>query len=177
MASVTPDMGPPAWRPPPRDSLELLYLHINQSDSTTLTTLGLKSRRLFEICGGEIFRGRHGLMRATGTRSRIIRIAMRIKPNPNGIRGTGLRDGEDGEPRSTRDLTERFSRSKYLEEFHKYQKGEKKGEYVDYHSAEFWISLAKFHELQRKAEEDAEVSGIAMLDDLHLSITHFMMSL
>ncbi|KAI5650024.1 hypothetical protein M9H77_36029 [Catharanthus roseus] len=51
-----------------------------------------------------------------------------------------------------KDLTERFTQSKYLEELHKHQKGEKKEEeYV-----------------QRKAEEDAEASDTPMPDDLQL---------
>ncbi|KAI5667514.1 hypothetical protein M9H77_17367 [Catharanthus roseus] len=54
-----------------------------------------------------------------------------------------------------KDLTERFSRSKYLEELHKHQKADKKGEYE------------KFHEV-RKAEEDAKASSTPMPDGLQL---------
>ncbi|KAI5674307.1 hypothetical protein M9H77_14671 [Catharanthus roseus] len=42
---------------------------------------------------------------------------------------------------------------------------EKKGKYVDFCLAEFWI---KFHEFRRKAEEDVEASGTAMPNDLQL---------
>ncbi|KAI5677669.1 hypothetical protein M9H77_08619 [Catharanthus roseus] len=119
------DIDPPALRPLPRDTQELLYL----SGSTSLTTLGLRSCRLSEISGGETFRertrGRRRLMRSIGPRCGIIRISLRIKPSPNRIRGIELRDGEDGEPGST------------------------------------WV-------VRRKAEEDAEALGIAMLDDLQL---------
>ncbi|KAI5681782.1 hypothetical protein M9H77_03010 [Catharanthus roseus] len=92
---------------------------------------------------------------------------LRIKSSPNGIRGAGLRDREDGEPGSTwqKDLIERFSLSKYLEELHKHQKGEKNVEYADFYSAQFW---KKFHEVRKKAEEDAEASSTPMLDDLQL---------
>ncbi|KAI5662973.1 hypothetical protein M9H77_22296 [Catharanthus roseus] len=55
-----------------------------------------------------------------------------------------------------KDLTKRHSRSKYIEELHKHQKGEKKGEYE------------KFQEIQRKAEEDAEASSNIVPDDLQL---------
>ncbi|KAI5657125.1 hypothetical protein M9H77_25918 [Catharanthus roseus] len=99
-------------------------------------------------------RGRRGLMRATGTRCGII--------------GTRLRHREDKEPGNTRqkDLTERFSRNKYLEKLHKHQKGEKKRENIDFHSTQFWIR--ENSRVQRKAEEDIEASSIAMLDDLQL---------
>ncbi|KAI5682938.1 hypothetical protein M9H77_04166 [Catharanthus roseus] len=172
-----PDIRPLAWRPPPEDSQKLLYLHVNhpfpeplpisqlssRTNSMCLTILGLRSRIRSEVCSGKSFRGRRGLIRATGARYGIIRIPLRIKPSPNEIRGTGLRDREDGEPRSTQDLTEKFFRSKYLEELHKHQKGEKKGEYVDFRSVQFW---EKFHEVRRKAEEDGEASGTTMPDDL-----------
>ncbi|KAI5682312.1 hypothetical protein M9H77_03540 [Catharanthus roseus] len=62
-----------------------------------------------------------------------------------------------------KDLTKKFSRSKYLEELQKHQKREKKGEYVDFRSVEFW---EKFHGLRRIAEEDAEAPVTAMPDDL-----------
>ncbi|KAI5681612.1 hypothetical protein M9H77_02840 [Catharanthus roseus] len=89
------------------------------------------------------------------------------KASLNGIRGTELRDRKDGKAGCTRqkDLTERFSCSKYLEELHMHQKGEKKGERVDFRSTQFW---KKFHEVRRKAEEDVEVSGTPMPDDLQL---------
>ncbi|KAI5657493.1 hypothetical protein M9H77_26286 [Catharanthus roseus] len=35
------------------------------------------------------------------------------------------------------DLTKRFSKSRHLEKLHKYQSGDKKGQYVDFHSEEF----------------------------------------
>ncbi|KAI5658837.1 hypothetical protein M9H77_27630 [Catharanthus roseus] len=50
-------------------------------------------------------------------------------------------------------------------ELHNYEKGQKKGEYVDFRSARFW---EKFHEVCRKAEEDAEASSTAMPDNLQL---------
>ncbi|KAI5666370.1 hypothetical protein M9H77_16223 [Catharanthus roseus] len=73
---------------------------------------------------------------------------LRIKPSPNRIGGTRLKT------RKQKDLTKRFSRSKYFEELHKHQKGKKKG--------------GKFHEVRRKTEEDTEASGTAMPDDLQL---------
>ncbi|KAI5649844.1 hypothetical protein M9H77_35849 [Catharanthus roseus] len=101
-------------------------------------------------------------------------------PSLNKIRGTGLRDREDRESESTRknvnpficvlpqkDLAKRFSWGKYLEELHKHLKGENE-EYADFRSAQFWLSLEKFHEVQRKAEEDAEALGTPMLDDVQL---------
>ncbi|KAI5663950.1 hypothetical protein M9H77_23273 [Catharanthus roseus] len=53
-----------------------------------------------------------------------------------------------------KDLIERFSWSKYLKELHKHQKERRRGK--------------KFHEVRRKAEEDAEASGTPMPDDLQL---------
>ncbi|KAI5678285.1 hypothetical protein M9H77_09235 [Catharanthus roseus] len=60
-----------------------------------------------------------GFVGATGSRCGIIGTSLRIKPNLNRIRGTGLKDREDGQ----KDLNKRFSRSTYLEEHHKHQKG------------------------------------------------------
>ncbi|KAI5666829.1 hypothetical protein M9H77_16682 [Catharanthus roseus] len=103
--------------------------------------------------------GRCGLIRVTKPRCGIIKIHLRIKLRPNGIRVTELRDREDREPGSTyvqKDLTERFSWSKFFEELHKHQKGEKKGKYE------------KFHEVRRKAEKDDEASATAMPDDFQL---------
>ncbi|KAI5648341.1 hypothetical protein M9H77_34346 [Catharanthus roseus] len=50
------------------------------------------------------------------------------------------------------DLMERLSKSRHLEELHKHQSGDKKGQYVDFHSEEFW---ARFHEVRQKGEEEA----------------------
>ncbi|KAI5666984.1 hypothetical protein M9H77_16837 [Catharanthus roseus] len=88
------------------------------------------------------------------SRCGIIGIPLRIKPSTNGIRGTTLNEREDREPENTRDLTEKFSRSKYFEELDKHQKGE----YVHFRLAWFW---EKFHEVQRMAKEDAEASSTA----------------
>ncbi|KAI5667783.1 hypothetical protein M9H77_17636 [Catharanthus roseus] len=59
----------------------------------------------------------------------MIGIPLHIKPSPNGIRGTRLRDREDGESGSTqqKDLSKRFSWRKYLEELHKHLKGRRRG--------------------------------------------------
>ncbi|KAI5654258.1 hypothetical protein M9H77_31445 [Catharanthus roseus] len=59
------------------------------------------------------------------------------------------------------DLTERFSRSKYLKELQE----QKKGEYVDFRTRRFW---EKFHEVRKKAKQDAEALGTSMPDDLQL---------
>ncbi|KAI5676084.1 hypothetical protein M9H77_07034 [Catharanthus roseus] len=88
------------FREPPATS------HLSsRSGSMGLTKLGLSSLRLSEIYDGESFkertRGRRGLMRAIGPRYGIIRITQRIKPSTSGIRRTGLRERENGEPRST----------------------------------------------------------------------------
>ncbi|KAI5659573.1 hypothetical protein M9H77_28366 [Catharanthus roseus] len=89
---------------------------------------------------------------------------LHIKPILNEIRRTGLRDREDKEPRNTQqNLTERFSQSKHLEELHKHQEGEKKGEYLDFRLSQF----RKLHEVLRKAKEDTEASGTRILDDLY----------
>ncbi|KAI5672460.1 hypothetical protein M9H77_12824 [Catharanthus roseus] len=66
------------------------------------------------------------------------------------------------------DLTERFSKSRHLEELHKYQTWDKKEQYVDTFSEEFW---AKFHKAQQKAEEEATATGAPMPDDLQLMAT------
>ncbi|KAI5653294.1 hypothetical protein M9H77_30481 [Catharanthus roseus] len=97
-----PDIGPLAWRSPPGDFWELLYLHVNQSGS----------------------KGPYH------TRSEI--------PQPEldsrtGMMGIGKHTGDSISFTETivkwqKDLTERFSRRKYIEELHKHQKGEKKGE-------------------------------------------------
>ncbi|KAI5677670.1 hypothetical protein M9H77_08620 [Catharanthus roseus] len=58
------------------------------------------------------------------------------------------------------DLTERFSKSRHLEELHKHQTGNKKGQYVDFHSEEFW-----------KAEEKVAATGAPMPRDLQLMST------
>ncbi|KAI5667060.1 hypothetical protein M9H77_16913 [Catharanthus roseus] len=105
---------------------------------------------------------------ATGPRCGIIGTPLRVKPSLNETRGTGLREREDESREALgfkKNLTERFSRKKYLEELHKHQKGEKKREYVDFHSTRFW---EKFHKIQRKAEEDDVVSVTGMLNDLQL---------
>ncbi|KAI5675405.1 hypothetical protein M9H77_06355 [Catharanthus roseus] len=122
---------------------------------------GLRSPKLSEICDGESFktRGRRRLMRATGSRCGIIRVVLRIKPSPSGIRETGLRGGEPGSTRVQNDFTERFSQSKYVEELHKHQKEEKKGEYVDYLLAEFW-------RLMRRVED--AVSRVSAAFDEHM---------
>ncbi|KAI5671716.1 hypothetical protein M9H77_12080 [Catharanthus roseus] len=162
-----PDICLSAWRPPLRDSRELLYFPINhplreppptsqlssRSGSMSLTTLGLRSRSRSKICDGESFRGHRGSIRDTGLRCGITGIPLLIKPSSNRIRGTRLKDMEDGEFGSTHNLIERFSRNKYLEELHKHEKGEKKGEYVDFCSTRFW---EKFHKVQMKAEENVE---------------------
>ncbi|KAI5682962.1 hypothetical protein M9H77_04190 [Catharanthus roseus] len=57
------------------------------------------------------------------------------------------------------DLTERFSKSKHLEELHKHQKENKKGQY------------SKFHEARQRPEEKAAAMGAAMPDELLLMAT------
>ncbi|KAI5680814.1 hypothetical protein M9H77_02041 [Catharanthus roseus] len=52
-------------------------------------------------------------------------------------------------------LTERFSKSKQLEELHKHQTGDKKGQYMDFQSKEF------------KAEEETTATGADMPNELH----------
>ncbi|KAI5675724.1 hypothetical protein M9H77_06674 [Catharanthus roseus] len=46
-------------------------------------------------------------------------------------------------PLEQANLTKRFSKSKHLEELHKYQKGDKKGQYVDFQSEEFWRIMSR----------------------------------
>ncbi|KAI5668285.1 hypothetical protein M9H77_18138 [Catharanthus roseus] len=53
----------------------------------------------------------------------------------------------------------RFSKSRHLEELHKYQTGDKNRQYVDFQSEEFWISLT---------EEEAVARGTPIPDDLQL---------
>ncbi|KAI5649781.1 hypothetical protein M9H77_35786 [Catharanthus roseus] len=64
--------------------------------------------------------------------------------------GRGARKCTDGSISFTetiqKDLTKRFSQSKYFEELHKHKKGEKKGEYIDYRLTKFWV---KFHEFRK----------------------------
>ncbi|KAI5676726.1 hypothetical protein M9H77_07676 [Catharanthus roseus] len=59
------------------------------------------------------------------------------------------------------DLTERFSKSRHLEELHKHRTKDKTGQYVDFHSEEFW------------AKEEATATGAPMPDDLQLTSTIF----
>ncbi|KAI5663547.1 hypothetical protein M9H77_22870 [Catharanthus roseus] len=73
-----------------------------------------------------------------------------------------------GDARATRKrpyLTERVSKSRHLEELHKLQTRDKNGQYVDFHSEEFWM---KFHEARQKVEEEAAATGAAMPDDIQL---------
>ncbi|KAI5675910.1 hypothetical protein M9H77_06860 [Catharanthus roseus] len=58
------------------------------------------------------------------------------------------------------DSTERFSKSRHLEELHKYKSGDKKGQYVDFYSEEFW-----------KAKEEATATGVPLPNDLQLMAT------
>ncbi|KAI5649639.1 hypothetical protein M9H77_35644 [Catharanthus roseus] len=67
-----------------------------------------------------------------------------------------------------RGLIERFSKSKHLEELHKYQNGDKKEQYMDFLSEEFW---SKFHEAQQRVEEEIAATGIAMPDEVQLMAT------
>ncbi|KAI5656718.1 hypothetical protein M9H77_25511 [Catharanthus roseus] len=99
-----PDIDPSAWRPPLGDSRELLYLHVNQV-ATHITAI-------FQ----EQFNGPYH------TWSKIPQL---------GGWGAGKHMGGSfsfTEMIMKWDLTQRFSKSKYLEELHKHQKGEKKGE-------------------------------------------------
>ncbi|KAI5661463.1 hypothetical protein M9H77_20786 [Catharanthus roseus] len=84
------------------------------------------------------------------------------KSSSTGLTTLGLRShsrfeicGGESFRNDQKDLTKRFSQSKYLEEFHKHQMGGEEGG-------------KKFHEVRRKAEEDAEASGIPTPDDLQL---------
>ncbi|KAI5658548.1 hypothetical protein M9H77_27341 [Catharanthus roseus] len=62
-----------------------------------------------------------------------------------------------------RDLTRRFSKSRHLEELHKHQSKDKKGQYVDLHSEEFWV---RFHEAQQKVNEEAADTDAPLPNDL-----------
>ncbi|KAI5666996.1 hypothetical protein M9H77_16849 [Catharanthus roseus] len=64
--------------------------------------------------------------------------------------------------------TERFSKSRHLEELHKHQSVDKKAKYADFHSKEFWL---RFHETRQKAKEEVVATGIALSDDLQLMAT------
>ncbi|KAI5682773.1 hypothetical protein M9H77_04001 [Catharanthus roseus] len=66
------------------------------------------------------------------------------------------------------DSTERFSKSRHLEELSKYQIEDNKGQYVDFHFRE-----TKFHESRQKAEAEVAVTGTPMPDDLQLTSTIF----
>ncbi|KAI5672613.1 hypothetical protein M9H77_12977 [Catharanthus roseus] len=59
-----------------------------------------------------------------------------------------------------KDLTKRFYRSKYLEELHKHQKGEKKGEYADFYSARKIFTRSK--------GRPRRILRLAMFNDLQL---------
>ncbi|KAI5652438.1 hypothetical protein M9H77_29625 [Catharanthus roseus] len=104
-------------------------------------------------------------MTATRPRCGIIGIPLHIKPNLNGIRGTGLRTGKTGSQEAhewfhlihkddcemgIKVLIEQvLSRAPHVSEG-----GEERGE--------------KFHEVWRIAKEDAEASGTAMPNNLQL---------
>ncbi|KAI5675628.1 hypothetical protein M9H77_06578 [Catharanthus roseus] len=62
------------------------------------------------------------------------------------------------------DLMEWFSKSRHLEELHKHQSGDKKGQYVDFLSEEFWMSFGY-------AKEEATAMSILLPDDLQLMAT------
>ncbi|KAI5661701.1 hypothetical protein M9H77_21024 [Catharanthus roseus] len=76
-----------------------------------------------------------------------------------------MRDKRVRERESTlqADLTERFSKSRHLEELHKHQSGNKKRQYMDFQSKEF---LAR-----QKAEKEAATTCTSMPDDLQLMAT------
>ncbi|KAI5649832.1 hypothetical protein M9H77_35837 [Catharanthus roseus] len=67
-----------------------------------------------------------------------------------------------------RGARKRFNRevlkSRHLKEIHKHQSRDKKGQYVDFHSEEFW---ARFHEVRQKAEEEVAATGAALAYDLY----------
>ncbi|KAI5681413.1 hypothetical protein M9H77_02641 [Catharanthus roseus] len=65
-------------------------------------------------------------------------------------------------------LTERFSKSRHLEELNKHQTGDKKDQYVDFHSEEFW---KKFHEARQKAKDKTVTTGAPMPKDPELMST------
>ncbi|KAI5664768.1 hypothetical protein M9H77_24091 [Catharanthus roseus] len=88
-------------------------------------------------------------------------VALEMDPLTSDMGGQGFGKHTGGSISCTKmivkwDLTKRLSLSKYLEELHKHQKREKKREYVDFCSAEFW------------AEEDDKSSGTAIPHDLQL---------
>ncbi|KAI5671880.1 hypothetical protein M9H77_12244 [Catharanthus roseus] len=58
------------------------------------------------------------------------------------------------------DSMERFSKSRHLEELHKHQTGDKKGQYVDFYLEEFWA--------QQKTEKEIIATGVPMPDVLQL---------
>ncbi|KAI5678718.1 hypothetical protein M9H77_09668 [Catharanthus roseus] len=70
-----------------------------------------------------------------------------------------MRDGAVEELKST----QRFSKSRHLEELHKHQSRDKKGQYVDFHSKEFWA--------RQKAKEEATATGAPLPNDLQLITT------
>ncbi|KAI5649813.1 hypothetical protein M9H77_35818 [Catharanthus roseus] len=62
------------------------------------------------------------------------------------------------------DLTYKFSKSRHLEELHKHHTGDKKRQYVDFQSEEFWT---KFHKARQKAKVEAATTGTPMPYALH----------
>ncbi|KAI5663306.1 hypothetical protein M9H77_22629 [Catharanthus roseus] len=95
-------------------------------------------------------------MRAIGQRCGIIGILLRIKPSPNRIRGTELRDREDGELGSIWVPLEQVLRG-----VPQASEGGEERRVREFPLGQFW---EKFHEISRKAEEDAEALGTAMPD-------------
>ncbi|KAI5666344.1 hypothetical protein M9H77_16197 [Catharanthus roseus] len=145
------------WKPPPDNTWQLLTFNVDRSDSPPLTTIGLRSRQISATCSGESFR-------------RILS----IKHFVNGLKGIRMRARGLGSEEAHRwvyilqrasveeaDLMDIFSKSKHLDELHKHQT--RKGQYLDFHSKEFWT---KFHKARQKAEEEAAATGTSMPDDL-----------
>ncbi|KAI5678459.1 hypothetical protein M9H77_09409 [Catharanthus roseus] len=134
------------------------------SISPARTTIRLRSSRMSATCGGENFR-------KDAYRTEFIH-----DQDKACIEGQGRRSDErfawrcSGGEEEQADLMERFSKSRHLGELHKHQTGDKKGQYMDFHSEEFW---KKFHEARQKAEEEASTTGSPMPDDLQLMATIF----
>ncbi|KAI5659131.1 hypothetical protein M9H77_27924 [Catharanthus roseus] len=133
--SMALSTDPTAWKPPPGNTRQLLTLNVNRYLARVVHGpyhVGLRSHRLSVTCGGKSFR----CVWDSSLSMTNMRHAWEVKQE---------------------DLTEKFSKSRHLEELHKHQSRDKKGQYVDFHSEKFW-----------KAEEEAAATGIPLLDDLQL---------
>ncbi|KAI5667812.1 hypothetical protein M9H77_17665 [Catharanthus roseus] len=170
-SSTAPSTNPMAWKPHPGDIRQLLTMNIDRCkwDSTVFIT---KMRQVWEVKIGD--RMRDLLVDAWAARKRPLWILemsseqmMKYWESPtykvfcewnkrNRNKGRGVSEQESTHQT---DLIERFSKSRHLEELHKHQTRDKKGQYT------------KFHEARQKAEEEAATTGTPMPHDLQLMAT------